>query len=162
PLEYRGLVTFAYITGWRAGEITALQWSQVDFVGRTVRLNPGTTKNDEGRMFPFTRALEAALLSQREATRALQRAGVITRWVFHRANGTRIRSFRKVWQAACRKAGCPGRILHDFRRTAVRNLERAGVPRSVAMAMVGHKTEAIYRRYAIVSAGDLTRAAQQL
>ena len=51
---------------------------------------------------------------------------------------------------------------HDFRRTAVRNLERAGVPRSVAMQMVGHKTEAIYRRYAIVSDADLRAAADKL
>ena len=93
-------------------------------------------------------------------------------WVFFRLIGTRddrkhelprpIGCFRKQWIAACRKAGCPGRIPHDFRRTAVRNLERAGVPRSVAMAMVGHKTEAIYRRYAIVSASDLRRAARLL
>jgi integrase len=58
--------------------------------------------------------------------------------------------------------GVPGRIFHDFRRTAVRNLERAGVPRSVAMKMVGHKTEAVYRRYAIVSDSDLRAAALKL
>ena len=56
----------------------------------------------------------------------------------------------------------PGRIVHDFRRTAVRNLERDGVPRSAAMAMVGHKTEAIYRRYAIVDAGMLREAAAKI
>jgi integrase len=56
----------------------------------------------------------------------------------------------------------PGRIPHDFRRTAVRNLERAGVPRSAAMAMVGHKTESIYRRYAIVDAGALRDAAAKI
>ena len=60
------------------------------------------------------------------------------------------------------KAGLPGRIPHDFRRTAVRNLEQAGVPRSVAMKLTGHKTEAVYRRYAIVSPGDLRSAARQL
>jgi integrase len=54
------------------------------------------------------------------------------------------------WISACEAAGYPGKLIHDFRRTAVRNLERAGVPRSTAMQMVGHKTEAIYRRYAIV------------
>jgi integrase len=67
-----------------------------------------------------------------------------------------------TWKAACKAAGVPGRILHDFRRTAVRNLERAGVPRSAAMAMVGHKTEAIYRRYAIVDAGALRDAAAKI
>ncbi len=51
---------------------------------------------------------------------------------------------------------------HDFRRTAVRTLERAGVPRSVAMKLVGHKTEAIYRRYAIVSESDLREGAAKL
>ena len=149
-----------YLT--RLSEVTGLQSSQVDFLGRTVRLNPGTTKNDEGRVFPFTLELEAVLFAQREAARALQRQGIITPWVFHRPDGSRIRTFRKVWHRACQQAGCPGRIPHDFRRTAVPNLKRAGIPRQVAMEMVGHKTEAIYRRYAIVSASDLRRAARQL
>ena len=64
--------------------------------------------------------------------------------------------------AACRAASLPGRIPHDLRRTAVRNLDRAGGPRSVAIAMVGHKTEAIYRRYRIVDAVDLRDAARRL
>jgi hypothetical protein len=69
-------------------------------------------------------------------------------WVFHR-DGRAIKFFRRAWLTACKAAKVPHRIPHDFRRTAVRNLERAGVPRSAAMKMVGHKTEAIYRRYAI-------------
>jgi hypothetical protein len=68
----------------------------------------------------------------------------------------------RLWEAACNRAGLPGRLVHDFRRTAVRNLERAGVPRSVAMKLVGHKTEAVYRRYAIVAEGDLKAGAERL
>ena len=56
----------------------------------------------------------------------------------------------------------PGRLLHDLRRSAVRNLERAGVSRSVAMKMTGRKTESVYRRYAIVSESDLREAAAKL
>jgi hypothetical protein len=56
----------------------------------------------------------------------------------------------------------PGRLLHDCRRTTVRNLERAGVSRSVAMKLTGDKTEAVYRRYAIVSSGDLADAAAKV
>ena len=59
-------------------------------------------------------------------------------------------------------AGCPGRIPHDFRRTAVRNLVRAGVPERVAMQLTGHKTRAIFERYNITSPNDLREAAQRL
>lgn len=68
----------------------------------------------------------------------------------------------KSWCTACRKAGVPGRLLHDLRRSAVRNLERAGVSRSVAMKMIGHKTESVYRRYAIVGESDLREAGTKL
>jgi integrase len=76
--------------------------------------------------------------------------------------GGQVTGFTKSWRAACLAAGSPGRIPHDFRRTAVRNLERAGVPRSTAMAMVGHKTESIYRRYAIVDEIMLREGAEKL
>jgi hypothetical protein len=61
-----------------------------------------------------------------------------------------------------RMVAYPLRIPHDFRRTAVRNLERAGVPRSTAMAMVGHRTESIYRRYAIFDETMLQEGAERL
>lgn len=125
-------------------EILPLEWRQVDWAGRVVRLDPGTTKNRDGRSFPFTAALETLVKDQYADHERLKKAGRIVPLLFHR-DGGRIRDFRKAWETACEVAGCPGRIPHDFRRTAVRNLERAGVPRSAAMAMVGHKTEAIYR-----------------
>jgi len=72
-----------------------------------------------------------------------------------------ITSFTKAWRVATREAGCPGRIPHDLRRTAVRNLVRAGIPERVAMRMTGHKTPSVWR-YNIVSDGDLREAAQKL
>jgi len=82
-------------------------------------------------------------------------------FVFHR-NGKEIHNFDTAWKIACEKAGCPGRIFHDLRRTAVRNLERAGVPRSIAMKITGHRTEAIYRRYAIVNEADMAEGLGKL
>jgi integrase len=109
------------------------------------------------------RAKRALLIAQRAACDAIQRErGIVVRYVFCREDGQRILCFRKAWRTACKKAGVPARLPHDCRRTAVRNLERAGVPRSVAMAMVGHKTEAMYRRYAIVAESDLHEAARKL
>ena len=78
------------------------------------------------------------------------------------SSGRRVRSFGKAWADACVAAGYPGMIPHDLRRTAVRNLERAGVSRSVAMQLTGHKTEAVYRRYAIVRESDLGAGLEKL
>jgi integrase len=160
----RPVMTFAYLTGWRKREILGLRWREVDFTGGLVRLEPGTTKNRSGRAFPFGALPELAALlrAQREATTAVERAsGAIVPWVFHR-DGKPILSYDVAWRSACQRAGVAGRLVHDFRRTAVRNLERAGVPRSVARAITGHKTEAVYNRYAIVAESDLHEAAVKL
>ena len=81
--------------------------------------------------------------------------------VFHR-NGKRIKTFRGAWEVACTAAGHPGMLVHDLRRSAVRNMERAGLSRSVAMQLTGHKTEAVYRRYAITSEADLREGVERL
>jgi len=139
-----------------------LTWAQVDWAGGFVRLEPGTTKNREGRAFPLMPSLRALLERRLEHTRRCERAqDRIIPSVFHRS-GRPIQSMAKAWRAACKKAGVPGRLLHDLRRTAVRNLERAGVSRSVAMKMTGHKTESVYRRYAIVVEADLVQAGAKL
>ena len=170
----RPLARFMYLTGWRRGEVTRLEWRQIDFAAGEVRLDPGTTKNDEGRVFPFTRELRELLEAQHEEHERLKNAGTIEPWVFFEMRGksgsrtTRratqrprpIGNFRKRWIAACRDAGC--RIPHDFRRTAVRNLVRAAIPERVAMMMTGHKTRSVFERYNIVSPGDLRDAARRL
>jgi len=162
PEDLQTMVTFAYITGWRIpSEVLTLQWPQVVFAAGVVRLEPGTTKNDEGREFPLTAELRELLEAQRAKAEALKREGIIYPWVFHRA-GHPIRTYRRSWISACKKAGLPGRIPHDFRRTAVRNLVRAGIPERVAMTMTGHKTRSVFERYNIVSSGDLMEAAKKL
>jgi integrase len=176
PAHLQPFVTFMYLTGWRRGEVTALEWRQVDFKAGEVRLEPGTTKNDDGRVFPMTVALRELLEEQDQARDRLKKAGTIGPWVFFQLRGKRgsrtarrasqtprpIGAFPKTWDAACRAAGCPGRIPHDFRRTAVRNLVRAGIPERVAMMMTGHKTRSVFERYNIVSSGDLRDAAKKL
>jgi integrase len=155
-------VCFALLTGWRRTEVFTLTWPQVDWNGGFVRLEPGTTKNQEGRAFPITPALRAILERRQELTRRCERAQArIIPLVFHRS-GRPIQSFRRSWKKACEKAGRPGLLFHDLRRSAVRNLERAGIPRSVAMKLTGHKTESIYRRYAIVAESDLREAGAKL
>jgi integrase len=113
-------------------------------------------------MFPLTPELRQVLEAQLSKTRAFEKtSGQIVPWLFHR-EGKTVGNFRHPWLTACKAAGVPGRLRHDFRRTAVRNLERAGVSRSAAMAMVGHKTQAIYQRYAIADEASLKEAAIKL
>jgi len=162
PSPIAAVVRFAHLTGWRVdSEVLTLRWANVDWTGESVRLEAGTTKSGEPRVFPFTNELRQLLREQWVEHEELRRRGTICPSVFHR-DGKPIKSFIKVWRTACRAAGCPGRIPHDLRRTAVRNLERAGVPRSTAMAMVGHKTESIYHRYAIVDETSRREAAEKL
>jgi integrase len=186
PADLKPLAQVAYITGWRVpSELQTRQWKNIDFKAGWMRLEPGETKNGEGRMFPLTADLRAVLEAQRKRTEALEQAtDRVIPWVFWRMKGPGVRkagqpvaSFRKAWMTACVAAGLGRemrdgkgkltgkesfRLAHDFRRTAVRNLERAGVPRSVAMKLTGHKTEAVYRRYAIVAEQDLRDGAAKL
>jgi integrase len=170
PPYMRGIAEFAFVTGWRTpSEILPLEWRQVDMKTGEVRLDPGTTKNGEGRVFPFTKELRQLLERQQAMADSLKRErGIIALYVFcftiGRKAGKRITDsgFNHAWDRARIAAGCPGRIPHDCRRTAVRNLVRAGVPERVAMQLTGHRTRAVFERYNIVSPGDLRDAAQRL
>ena len=120
-----------------------------------------TTNNDEGRIFLFTADIETILTEQLAIHEKLKAAGTICPFVFRR-NGERIGYFRVGWKNACKTAGCPGALVHDMRRSAVRTFEHAGVPRSVLMSLVGHRTESIYRRYTIVDEAMQREAAARL
>lgn len=179
PGYLRPVVEFAYYTGWRIpSEVLRLTWAQVDFHAGVVRLEPRSTKNDEGRTFPFDALpeLAAVLRAQRETTMAVERAtGQIILHVFHH-DGRPIRYFRRAWLSACQRAATVrvgklvrvvrpdllGRIPHDFRRTAVRNLVRAGVPERVAMQLTGHKTRSVFDRYNLVNERDLRDGVSKL
>jgi integrase len=164
PPDLADLVAFLWITGWRwRSEAARLRWSDVAFDPGEVRLDPGTTKTGEGRVFPFTAELRTLLERRRSITRDRERA--LNRplpLVFTRPTGRPIGSFSKSWARACRSAGVPGRVLHDFRRTAVRNLLRAGVPERVAMQLVGWRSRQMLDRYHIVNTADLREAACRL
>jgi integrase len=82
-------------------------------------------------------------------------------YVFH-TRGHRIVDFRKQWAAACKAAGVPRVLFHDLRRSAIRQLEKAGVSQAVAMQISGHVTDSVYRRYRIVDEADRRDALQKM
>jgi integrase len=177
PEGMQPAVTFAYVTGWRINsEVLPLQWRQVDLRVGEVRLDPGTTKYREGRVFYLTAELHQLLKRQRALADEIQRQKkmIVQHVFFHRHvtksgalghfAGRRISAdgFYHAWRRARTAAGCPGNIPHDFRRTAIRNMVRAGIPERVAMKLSGHKTRSVFDRYNVVSDGDLRDAARRL
>ena len=122
----------------------------------------GSTKNKDGCVIYMTAAIRALLEDQRQKTLASQREdGRIIQLVFH-DHGCRMVNYDKRWREACKKAGVPGKLIPDLRRTTVRNMVRAVIPERVAMQMAGHKTRSVFDRYHIVSDGDLQEAARRL
>ncbi len=163
PEHLSCLAVVAFITGWRKMELLSREWRHVDFNAGWIRLDPNETKNGEGRNFPLTDELRDALKEQRLYVDAQQaRYGKVIPWLFPNDKGDPTTHLWFDWDRARKAAGLPQRIFHDFRRTAVRNLERAGVPRSAAKLLVGHKTDAMYSRYAIAEEGMLTEARHKL
>ena len=178
PGYLKGFVTFGYKTGWRLSEVAGLTWSQVDLRQGVVRLEPGETKNNQGRTVYLDDELQEAFSRQWELRKQNK---ILTAHVFPNEDSSdKIRSFRKTWNNACRKIRLgygykttkkyvekwgdklpAGPTIHDFRRSACRNMIRSGVPQQVAKMVSGHKTDSVFNRYNIVSAEDLKLAAKR-
>ena len=164
PKPLRHVIEFGYLTGWRVkSEVLPLQWSHVDRAAKVITIPPGVTKNREGRTLPYELLPQLVTIidTQWREHKRLQKAGVIAPFVFTR-NGKQIRDFITAWRTACTTAGYPGMLVHDLRRTAVRNLVRAGVPEKVSMQVTGHKTRSVFDRYDITTGNDVRVALGQL
>jgi len=155
PKHLRAPFRFAYVTGFRRSEIFKLTWDRVHLKEGYARLEPSDTKTSESRTV-YLPAEGLGALKEAHKRRVLG-----CNLVFHR-NGKPIKDPRKSWNKACEAAGVPGLIFHDLRRTAVRNMIRAGIPERVVMQISGHKTRSILDRYNIVSERDLREAAIKL
>ncbi len=142
------------VDGGRKGEIQKLEWRDVDLAEGVIRLRAENSKNKRGRVLVLRGDLKD-LIDRRRCERLLE-----CPYVFHTV-GRKIGDFGKAWATACAKAGVPGRLFHDLRRTAIRNMVRAGVPEAVAMRVSGHRTRAVFDRYNIVSEQDLAAAMEQ-
>jgi integrase len=108
PEPLKAVAETAYVTSWRIrSELLTRRWTHVDFEAGWIRLEPGETKNREGRMFPMTPTLRVALERQRAHTRAIEHAtGQVIPWMFHR-DGRPIKYFRRAWLTACTAAEAP-------------------------------------------------------
>lgn len=159
PLHLKDFATFAYKTGWRLSEISNLIWNNVDRLNGIVRLESSDTKNKEGRTIYLDEELKEMFHCKWEERK---RSGKLLPYVFLNRDGTgKIKQHYKAWRNACKKAGIGKKLFHDFRRTSVRNMVRAGTPEKVVMMVSGHKTRSVFDRYNIVNDADLKMAAQR-
>jgi len=162
PEHLRDFMRFAYTTGWRRGEISGLQWSAVDRQARTIFL--GRSKNGEPRILPLVGDLES-LIERRWQARSVENKNgstTLTTYVFHCGDGRPIGDTRKSWKTACSRAGLGNLLVHDLRRSAVRNFDKNGVSQIVGMMISGHKTASVYKRYRIVPENDIREALQKV
>src|SRR5262249_3256005 len=150
------------ITGWRRGDLVGLRWEWVNLVEGVIRLPEGFTKEESARTLHLG-ASHLEILDRRYSARLTERG--VCDYVFHDKHGRPVGDIRQAWATACRKAGIQprtklrkgkqvvvaGRKLHDFRRTATRNLSRAGVGETVVRSITGHKTSSMFARYNITS-----------
>lgn len=180
-LDFRDAADFAFLSGAREMEVLTLKWDDIERDARVIHLR--VTKNGKPRAIPYGEWPElAAVIERRAAVREqLKRAAIITPWVFcfseaivircrkyHAAGDSLFKAagglpamLRSEWSAACARAGLPGLLFHDLRRSAARNFERAGIARSVAMKLGGW-TNHMYARYAIGADSEIAPSAPAL
>src|SRR5882724_9413608 len=159
PSYLRPLIVFLYYCGVRLGESLQIEWSQVDLDRRLIVLHEEQTKSSEPRVIPLPSVLVGML---RDVS---PKVGPVF-------DGTNLRT---EWARACSAVGLGkmeektseagwkwqkynGLIVHDLRRSAVRNLRLNGVPENVAMKISGHKTRDVFDRYNIVTTEDVSAA----
>jgi len=151
----RAMFEVAYTYGWRKSELTGMRVAQVDLSERTIELNPGETKNDQGRLVSMTAKVHELLSTCVAGKRSDE-------LVFTRGDGRPAGNFRRTWQRCCDAAGVHGLLFHDLRRSGVRNMRRDGIPEKVAMTISGHRTRAVFERYNIVDPSDLKDAVARM
>lgn len=162
PPDLQDFTWFGFFTGWRKGEITSLEWSDVDLNNRIIHLKGEHSKNGEPRKVALYGELWDLIQRRLTHREIITEQGVqVYQRVFH-SHGKSIGDFRRIWLDVCKKGGVQGRIFHDLRRTAIRNMTRAGISEQVAMKISGHRTRSVFDRYNITSENDLREAAQRM
>ena len=151
-------ISIAFWLGLRSGEVLGLKWSQIDLGSARLYLTPIQTKTEVSRVAYLPPDL---LVLLKEAKKRIEAEYPGCIWVCQ-WRGERLVSINRSWKTACRRVGLESLLVHDLRRTAVRNMVRAGIPEKVAMAISGHKTRSVFDRYNIVNEADLEMAAGRL
>jgi integrase len=154
----RPILLTAYYTGMRRGELLKLTWDRVDLNAEVIRLRPEDTKTQEGRTIPLTKELTQMF---QQFTIYLTDDGRRVPYVFT-YGGKPLGSIRRAFETACQRAGISGVVFHDLRHTFVTNMRRAGVDYFRIMAITGHRTMAVFKRYHTIDHQDLHQAIGQL
>jgi integrase len=158
-------ITAIKITVWRVRAILSWRVSDVDLEKGFLVLDHRSSKNRTEYNWPLIGELGdllAAQLAQIQREERRLRRTIVR--LFHR-DGKRIPydALLDAWKLATKKAGLPGKLMHDFRRTAATRLDSTpGISRTVAMALLGHKTDIMFRRYIQSHDERLIEAAKML